>query len=73
MWVADVSTLGHEAQVQYAAMLTALNDQFNPRNFAEAAMVGLLADAMWRARLGRISEAMPSTLLRGRGNRSPLQ
>ncbi|MBM3766676.1 MAG: hypothetical protein FJW32_14900 [Acidobacteria bacterium] len=49
MWVAHVSTLGHEAQVQYAAMLTALSDQFNPRNFAEAAMVGLLADAMWRA------------------------
>ena len=49
MWVAHVSTFPHEAQIQYAAVLTALNDQFNPRNLAEAAMVGLLADAIWRA------------------------
>ncbi|MBM3758248.1 MAG: hypothetical protein FJW38_30265 [Acidobacteria bacterium] len=49
MWVAHISTFPHENQIQYAAVLTALNDQFNPRNFAEAAMVGLLADAMWRA------------------------
>jgi len=49
MWVAHISTFDHENQIQYAAILTSLNDQFNPRNMAEAAMVGLLADAMWRA------------------------
>ena len=49
MWVAHISTFPHENQIQYAAILTALNDQFHPRNMAEAAMVGLLADAMWRA------------------------
>jgi hypothetical protein len=49
MWVAHISTFDHENQMQYASILTAANDQFRPRNMVEAAMVGLLADAIWRA------------------------
>ncbi|MBM3758505.1 MAG: hypothetical protein FJW38_31600, partial [Acidobacteria bacterium] len=40
LWVAHVSTFSHEAQVQYAAILTAANDQFRPRNMVEATIVG---------------------------------
>jgi len=58
LWVAHVSTLPHEDQVQYAAILTAANDQFRPRNMVEAAIVGLLADAIWRAnRLANLANA----------------
>jgi len=56
LWVAHVSTFPHEAQVQYAAILTAANDQFRPRNMVEATIVGLLVDALWRAaRLGNLA------------------
>jgi len=58
MWAAHVSTFPHEDQVQYAAIFTSLNDQFRPRNTAEAAIVGLLADAIWRAnRLANLANA----------------
>ena len=58
LWVAHVSTFPHEDQVQYAAILTAANDQFRPRNMVEAAIVGLLADAIWRAnRLANLANA----------------
>jgi hypothetical protein len=58
MWVAQVSTLGHEAKMEYAALLTAANDQFRPRNCVEANIVGLLVDALWRAgRLGALANS----------------
>jgi len=58
LWVAHVSTFDHEAQVQYAAILTAANDQFRPRNMVEATIVGLLVDALWRAaRLGGLANS----------------
>ena len=58
LWVAHVSTLPHEDQVQYASILTAANDQFRPRNMVEASIVGLLADAIWRAnRLANLANA----------------
>jgi hypothetical protein len=56
MWVAHVSTFPHEDQVAYAAILTSANDQFRPRNCVESTVVGLLADALWRAgRLGALA------------------
>ena len=56
MWVADIATFSHEAQVDYAAVYTAATDQFRPRSVVEASVVGLLADALWRAnRLGSLA------------------
>ncbi len=58
MWVAHISTFPHEDQVAYAAILTSANDQFRPRNCVEAAIVGLLVDALWRAsRLAGLTNA----------------
>ena len=56
LWVAHISTLSHEAQADYAAVLTSATDQFRPRTLVEASVVGLLADALWRAnRLGSLA------------------
>ena len=58
MWVAHISTFPHEQQVAYAAILSAANDQFLPRNCVESSVVGLLVDALWRAgRLGALANA----------------
>jgi len=56
MWIAHISTFSHESQEGYAAVLTAATDQFRPRNLVESSVVGLLADALWRAnRLGSLA------------------
>jgi len=58
MWVAHISTLPHEEQLSYAAILTSATDQFRPRNSVESAIVGLLVDALWRSsRLGALANA----------------
>ncbi|MBM3756575.1 MAG: hypothetical protein FJW38_21630 [Acidobacteria bacterium] len=58
LWVADFSTLPHEEQLSYAAILTSATDQFRPRNSVESAIVGLLVDAIWRSsRLGALANA----------------
>jgi len=56
MWVAHLCTFSHEAQQDYAAVLTAAMDQFRPRNLVETSVVRLLADALWRSnRLGSLA------------------
>ena len=56
MWIAHISTFSHESQKDYAAVLASATDQFRPRSLVEASVVGLLADALWRAnRLGSLA------------------
>jgi len=58
LWVADFSTLPHEEQLSYAAILSSATDQFRPRNSVESAIVGLLVDAIWRSsRLGALANS----------------